>query len=212
MAANSNYPCIGQNDFQIFIQRSNVYDKHLTLATVDINLAATNVSNNKFKNSSERELHRYEFMEVIVRLASTKYKEPKIITNYHGATQEILEKHIIPNNRQVNGVIWRWDQLYNLKCDEFWKRNQAPTLKLFESYLNPTKRYVTMEECFKTCRKAGVQISENKINECYAESMMTRVDTMSDLSVLQQMKYVEFIVFIARLAFEIYRDTEQEGI
>ena len=69
------------------------------MANVDINLAATNVSNNKFKNSSERELHRYEFMEVIVRLASTKYKEPKIITSYHGATTELLEKFIIPNNR-----------------------------------------------------------------------------------------------------------------
>ena len=69
-----------------------------------------------------------------------------------------------------------------------------------------------MEECFKTCRKAGISISESKINECYVESMMTRVDTMSDLSVLQQMKYVEFIVFIARLAYEIYKDTKQEGI
>ena len=58
-------------------------------------------------------------------------------------------------------------------------------MKLFESYLNPTKRYVTMEECFKTCRKAGFKsVSESKINECYVESMMTRIDTMSDLSVL----------------------------
>ena len=99
MASNSNYPCIGLNDYTLFIQRSNVYDKNLTLATVDINLAATNVTNNKFKNSSERELHRYEFMEVIVRLSSTKFKEPKIIPTYHDATSEFLEKHIIPNNR-----------------------------------------------------------------------------------------------------------------
>ena len=80
MAANSNYPCIGLNDYTLFIQRCNIYDKNLTLASVDINLAATNVSLNDYKNSSERELHRYEFMEVIVRLASTKFKEPKIIT------------------------------------------------------------------------------------------------------------------------------------
>ena len=50
-------------------------------------------------------------MEVIVRLASTKYKEPKLITTYHDATAEILEKFIIPHNRQVDGVTWRWDQL-----------------------------------------------------------------------------------------------------
>ena len=178
------------------------------MATVDIALAATNVSNNKYKNSSERELHRYEFMEVIVRLANTKFKEPKIIAKHHDATTELLEKFIIPNNRQVDGVNWRWRELYNLKCDEFWRKNQPPTMKLFETYLNPTKRYVTMEECFKTCRKAGITISESKINECYVESMMTRVDTMSDLSVLQQMRYVEFIVFIARLAFEVFKNTK----
>lgn len=54
-------------------------DKVLNQAAVDINLAATNVSTNPFKNSSERELHRYEFVEVIVRLANSKYREPKII-------------------------------------------------------------------------------------------------------------------------------------
>jgi hypothetical protein len=103
----------------------------VTLATVDINLAATNVSNNKYKNSSERELHRYEFIEVIVRLASSKFKEPKILTTYHDAVAEILEKHIFPNNRQVGGVEWREEFLYNSKCDEFWFRNSEPTKRLF---------------------------------------------------------------------------------
>lgn len=37
----------------------------------------TNVSNNQYKNSSERVLHRYEFLEMITRLAQAKYKEQK---------------------------------------------------------------------------------------------------------------------------------------
>jgi len=36
MASNSNYPTIGANDYNTFIQRSNLMDKHLTLANVDI--------------------------------------------------------------------------------------------------------------------------------------------------------------------------------
>ena len=40
-------------------------------------MIATNVSTNKFKANAERELHRYEFVEFIVRLGLTKYKETK---------------------------------------------------------------------------------------------------------------------------------------
>ena len=123
IAANSNYPTISLNDYTAFINRSNLYDKHLTLAAVDINLAATNVSTNPFKNSSERELHRYEFIEVIVRLANSKYREPKIIKNLPVAVDEILSKCIIPNNPKVDGVTWRWAHLYTLKGDDFWKKN-----------------------------------------------------------------------------------------
>ena len=41
---------------------------------------------------------------------------------------------------------------------------------------------------------------------------MSRVDTLSDLSILQQMKYVEFIVFIARIAHEVFIGTKNEGM
>ena len=34
---------------------------------------------------------------------------------------------------------------------------------------------------------------------------MSKIDTMSDLSSLEQMKYVEFLVFISRVSHEIYK-------
>ena len=40
---------------------------------------------------------------------------------------------------------------------------------------------------------------------------MSRIDTLSDLSALQQMKYVEFLVFIARISHEVYKGTKQES-
>jgi len=45
----------------------------------------------------------------------------------------------------------------------------------------------------------------------YAESLMTRIDTLSDLSIMQQMRYVEFLCFIARIAHQIYDGTKQES-
>ena len=53
---------------------------------------------------------------------------------------------------------------------------------------------------------------DTRIRPCYCESMMSRIDTLSDLSALQQMKYVEFIVFIARISFEIFQGTKNESL
>ena len=61
-------------------------------------------------------------------------------------------------------------------------------------------------------KKADLNVSDFRLAPCYAESMMSRIDTMSDMSVLQQMKYVEFLVFICRVAHEVYIGTKQEPI
>ena len=42
----------------------------------------------------------------------------------------------------------------------------------------------------------------------YAESMMTIIDTIRDLTRPNQMKYVEFIVFLCRISYEHYAKTE----
>ena len=74
--------------------------------------------------------------------------------------------------------------------------------------MNPNKKYVTLEECRKLLKKADLNVSDFRVAPCYAESMMSRIDTMSDMSVLQQMKYIEFLVFICRVSHEVYLGTK----
>ena len=185
IAANSNYPTITLNDYTSFINRSKILDKNVNLAAVDRMFIATNTSNNKYKNSAERELHRYEFVEVIVRLSLVKYKEPKIHEKLHDATEQILIKDVLPNNPSVDGYTFRKEHMYNLKCDEIFTKNDAVIRKLFESFLNPSKKYVTLEECTNLLKKADLNIKDYKVSPCYTESMMSRIDTLSDMSVLQ---------------------------
>lgn len=45
------------------------------------------------------------------------------------------------------------------------------------------------------------------IGAIYAESMMTIQDTIRDLTKPNQMKYVEFLIFICRVTYEHYRNT-----
>ena len=86
-------------------------------------MIATNVTNNKYKKSAERELHRYEFIEFIVRLSLTIYKEPKRVETLWDAYSLILDKDILPKNPTVDGLNFREEHMYNLKTNEIFVRN-----------------------------------------------------------------------------------------
>ena len=65
-----------------------------------------------------------------------------------------------------------------------------------------------MDDCKKLVYLANLNIDYYKIAPIFAESLMSQVEYMSDPSCLQKMRYVEFLVFIARMAHEIYRGTK----
>ena len=70
-------------------------------------MIATNRSNNKFKSSEERELHRYEFLELIVRLGQSVYRDSKREATIIGAIEAIFLQDIAPNNPMVDGLSFR---------------------------------------------------------------------------------------------------------
>ena len=55
-------------------------------------------------------------------------------------------------------------------------------------------------------RKMSLDISEMMVGAIYAESMMTIIDTITDQTKPNQMKYVEFLVFLCRIAHEHYQN------
>lgn len=97
LAAKSSYPVIGWNDYSLFVNRSKLPDKKLIVAEIDRALISTNYTVNKYKNSAEKELHRYEFVEIIVRLSIVKYVQNKTAANMVEAYKMIREE-IIPRN------------------------------------------------------------------------------------------------------------------
>ena len=102
--------------------------------------------------------------------------------------------------------------MYNLKVDDILRKNLGCIQNLFDKFLTPNKRYITLEECTKMIKDAGLNIHENRMSPCYTESMMSRIDTLSDQTVLVQMKFVEFLVFICRASHEVYIGKPDEDI
>ena len=98
MIACEEYPRVGWLDFSVFCERVSVIDAahQVSLATIDRAFIATNFDQEHVEGNPEKQLCRYEFLEILVRLASEKYKRSKgpIIT-FAGALEAFLDENIL---------------------------------------------------------------------------------------------------------------------
>jgi hypothetical protein len=66
-------------------------------------------------------LNRYEFLEILVRLAIVKYKENNICSSSVEALQKFLDENIYPNIEECNPILFRGKELYNNLISDIFK-------------------------------------------------------------------------------------------
>jgi hypothetical protein len=74
-AATSSFPTISMLDFSTLCAACQMIDKNLSLATLDRLFIATNVELVEMDDNPDKELCRFEMIEILVRIAGAKYKE-----------------------------------------------------------------------------------------------------------------------------------------
>lgn len=91
------YPFIGWIDFSNFCDRCQVFDKGVIFSTIDRIFIATNVEAHlKMLDNPEKALCRFEFYEIMVRIAQAKYKDQGLANSYSEALAKLLKENIIP--------------------------------------------------------------------------------------------------------------------
>ena len=149
------------NDFTSFANQCKLLDqKYINLSALDLLFVATNVSSNKYTQSAERDLNRYEFFEIMVRTAIFRYKDTKLADTTCKAIEMLLNELIYPNARSMNGEHFRKYYCYNVKTNEVLKKNEGPLRKVYDSFHHTSKRYIRLDECQALVRKVGLNISE----------------------------------------------------
>ena len=205
-AGASSYPTIGMNDFTSFSTACKILDQeNIGLAQLDLLLVATCVSHHQFVNSANLDMQRYEFLEMIVRLANFRYKENGKVKTTCEAIERLLEELIYPHAKSMDGDHFRRFHCYSDKVNEILKKNEVQLKHVYESFTHAKKRYIQNDECAAFVRKLGLKISEMMVGAIYAESMMTIIDPIRDQTKPKQMKYVEWLVFLCRIAHEHYK-------
>lgn len=94
---NSEYPVVSWNDFTVICNKCKIPDKACNLSTIDRLYIATNVNQNVSGAQGDKDLVRYEFLEIIVRIANTKYKDAGITQSSTDALNKLLQENIFPN-------------------------------------------------------------------------------------------------------------------
>lgn len=135
----------------IIAHRSKLFDRLLNAVTFDKCLITTiyPTQSNQYKKASSgdrKELHRYEFVEMIVRLASIKYRDTKVNNHLHEAVENMIVNDILKYNPQLNGFEWRHKHLYNAKVTEIFKKNAAVLKKLYDANVNPKEKYMMIPD------------------------------------------------------------------
>lgn len=102
------------------------------------------------KDPNERTLHRYEFIDILIRVAYAKYRESKICMNLHDSIENLILKDILPHhqNHTLDGNKFRQEFLYGKelsKIHEILKKNEVVIKKLYAANLGPDSRYIDME-------------------------------------------------------------------
>lgn len=122
-----------------------------------------------------------------------------------------LNENVFPNSREVNGENFRRFQCYNVKVNEILQKNESLFRKVYDSFCHSKKKTIRLDECREFVLKCGMNVSQMQVGVIYAESMMTLIDTIINRDMLNQMKMVEFFVFLCRISFEHYRGTPYEN-
>lgn len=94
-AARSGYPCITWIKYSDFCHECDLVGPGLPLATVDRLFIATNVELTKHEENPATALQRFEFLEILTRVAQAKFKDTGVCATTSEALQKLLDEHVL---------------------------------------------------------------------------------------------------------------------
>jgi hypothetical protein len=109
------------------------------MADIDRIFIATNFEEEEQEGNEDRSLCRFEFYEIIVRMARTKFYEkqilPTIAASCEALIKEIQYKNFIPVAEE-----FRYEHIWKLEIDDLFKANLDKLKQVFLKYADFGKK------------------------------------------------------------------------
>jgi hypothetical protein len=156
------------------------------------------------EENDDNSLCRFEFLEIIARMAKQKYFERGVCKTVAESVEKLLVDFIIPNSiESMEWQLFRDNQLWTLEVDDFFKANQYGVDQLFKKFSTMQVRntkYLSKDDCVKMMVDSGVPLSEKNVVVAYALSKSTIANEMEQFDKYNQMNMSEFHEFLGRAA------------
>lgn len=95
-------------DFTNLCDEMTMLEKNLSVSTLDRLFIATNVELVEMDENPDKELCRFEMLEILVRISGAKYKDPGIYKTYSEGVKCLIEQHIKPLSKELE-----WQEFRN---------------------------------------------------------------------------------------------------
>ena len=153
---------------------------------------STNVNYHGFINSAERNLNRYEWLEMIVRLARIKYVETAMIKSTAMAIEKPLSDELYPSVLESDGWNFRQRNCYNVKVNELLRRNMPVLEQIYKAKGSPIithakKKHISLAEAKLYIHGMHLKPppSDYVIGAAFYESLLSIVDTIRTKRMLE---------------------------
>jgi len=204
-AASSNYPTIGWLDFTDFSTMCQLLDKKfLNTAAIDRLFIAVNVELEAQDDNPNRELCRFEFFEIIVRIALCKYQELGISAVQ--SLKKLLEEHIFRYGTGSNAIAFRKEKLYQVEVNDVLEVNLFNIQSLFSSYKEARSKHVSLKSLKSLLSKSSLPYNDRDLMRDFAFSKMSVLDESNSNGAHEKMVFVEFLEFLGRFSETAVRE------
>lgn len=200
--------CVTQNVLIEFLNECKAVDNLFQVSDLGVNWNSANASKDKGETyNAGNGLCRYEFMEILVRIANDRFVRNKICKNQSEALEKMLSEHYslvfpIYDNRIFKKEVYMTEEI-----DYFLKAHRVVFESLFKKYSGRKatpgqKPFTSLEELRMLCVDAEI-ISEcfttREIDVCFSQAMTTQIDYLFKKRHLE-MSYIEFLEAVCRAA------------
>ena len=185
--------------------------KLLKLSDIDLDFVSTKApSKPRYEFLPERQLGRFQFLEILVRIGITKYFKTGIWKTLYESIHKCFEEHFKPFLEKFDSKTWRNKELWTEEWDTVFKRYHSTLTKVYSKFsgkyaLPGAPHFMSIDEFFEIIWATQVvndEFGQREIGSLYNLAMMTRVDELNEDRHMN-MTFVEFLEGIGRVAHRL---------
>lgn len=211
---------VGSNIITEFLYKCKLIDDLYQVSYLGVNWNAVNNPKEKRQAFNPwNALVRYEFVELLIRIAHERYVKSKICETIPEGFSRMIDENLLKVLSINDSNTWRFHEYINEDIDTILTSNKQVLLNIYKKYsgrksLPGQKPFMSIEEFRQLCYDANLVPKDKPIREidiCFSQSMMMQADEVNQKKHVE-MTFVEFIEALCRVSSYFYQKGQDEGI